>query len=500
MKTTVLSLGTLILTAMLLIFTFGTNSATAQKNKKVHVAPVSSFTVRGRVLVKFRSDIGNEHARQIIAALGARDASELSTLGVHILELPDEASETAFAQMLDLRPEVEFAETDQMVSLSQVVPNDPYYSDINAWSLQRIAAPAGWSITTGSSNVIIAILDTGIDSTHPELFSKLVPGWNVYGNNSDTADIQGHGTAVAGTAAASSNNGAGVASVAWGCRLMPVRIADNTGLASYSTIASGLTWAADHGARVANISYNVTGSRTVSSAAKYFQARGGVVVSAAGNQGSTTSVNDDPYILTVGATDSSDNLFSWSNRGKNLDLVAPGNVFTTLLGGQYGVGGGTSFASPIVAGTAALVLSVNPNLTPLQVQDILKSQADDLGDTGWDTTFGWGRINVSRALAGTVSTNGGPLDTSPPTITITSPGDGSSVAGTVTVQVNASDDVGVAKVELYVDGALYSTSGTSPFNIKWNTRKASAGFHTLQSKAYDAAGNMGESAISTVRK
>jgi thermitase len=500
MKKIFFGLTLITVTISLLVIAVATNTVTAQKNKTLHIEPAGPQFVRGRVLVKFRSEIGNNHAHQIIAALGARDASEIPAIGVHVVELPEQASETAFAKVFDSRPEVEFAEPDRLLGIEQIVPDDPLYADINAWSLPKIAAPEAWSISTGSSNITIAILDTGIDSTHPELAPKLVPGWNIYNNNSDTTDIYGHGTAVAGTAAATSNNGVGVASIAWGCLIMPVRISDNSGLGSYSNIASGLTWAADHGARVANVSYNVTGSRTVSSAARYFQGKGGVVASAAGNQGIATSAADDPYILTVGATDSSDNLFSWSNRGNNLDLVAPGNVFTTLLGGLYGVGGGTSFASPIVAGAAALVLSVNPNLTPGQVQDILKQQADDQGAPGWDSTFGWGRVNLARALGRTVATGGGHSDATAPSISITSPSDNSSVSGTVTVLVNASDDIGVAKVELYVDGSLYATSATAPFSLKWNTRKFGAGFHTMQAKAYDAAGNKGESPSVSVCK
>src|SRR5438445_434046 len=155
----------------------------------------------------------------------------------------------------------------------------------------------------------------------------MLPGWNVYDNNSDTSDVYGHGTSVAGVAAATSNNGAGVASVAWGCKLLPVRISDLNGYATYSTIASGLTYAADHGARVANVSFRASDSSTVASAAQYFQSKGGVVAMAAGNESTFVSSADNPYVLTVSATDSNDALTSWSNTGNNIDLAAPGRVF-----------------------------------------------------------------------------------------------------------------------------------------------------------------------------
>ena len=455
--------------------------------------------VAGRLLVKFRSHVGKDHARQIIAGLGARDADEIEGIGVHIVDLPIQASEHAFVQAFTTRPEVEFAELDRFLPLEQMIPNDPLYENPNSWSLPKIDAPGAWLINTGNANVTIAIIDSGVDGTHPDLAPQMVPGWNFYNNNADSSDVYGHGTAVAGVAAAAGNNGIGVSSVAWGCRIMPLRVSDISGWATASAIASGLSWAADHGARIANVSFYVTGNRTISSAAKYFVGKGGLVMVAAGNYGVSETVADDANLVTVGATDSADILFSWSNRGTNLDLVAPGNVYTTVRGGIYGVSGGTSFASPVVAGVAALVLSTNPSLTPKQIETILKQNADDLGAPGWDLLYGYGRINASRAVSAALAY----LDTSdtvPPSIAILSPGSGAAVSGIVMVEVATSDDVGVRKGELYVDGALVATSTTAPFNLKWNSRKAKAGQHSLYSKAYDAAGNVGASQPITVYK
>jgi thermitase len=503
MKKTLIVVSSLALTMSLLTLTFTTSKVSAQKGKIIHVQPVvleQQFEfVPGRLLVKFRQDISQDHARQIIAALGARDADEIPETGVHVLDLPSQASEVAFLRAFKARPEAEFAELDRLHPAQQMIPNDPLYGNLNSWSLDKIDALNAWSINTGSSSVIIAILDTGVDATHPDLASQIVPGWNVYNNNSDTHDVYGHGTAVAGSAAAASNNAIGVASVAWGCRIMPVRISDTTGMASESAIASGLSWAANHGARVANISYYVTGSRTVSSAAKSFQSKGGVVVAAAGNYGTSESTGDDPYILTVGATDPTDCLYPWSSRGNNLDLVAPGNVFTTLMGGGYGTGGGTSFAAPVVAGVAALVLSTNPVLTPQDVQSVLRTTAEDLGASGWDPTYGYGRVNAARAVFASLGVVGS-LDLAPPTVSITAPNSGVAVTGTVNVEVVANDNVGVVRNELYVDGVLKASSTSAPFTLKWNTRKAAAGMHVLECRAYDLAGNMGNSSSVTAYK
>lgn len=453
--------------------------------------------VPGRLLVKFNSNIGPTHAREIIAALGTRDESEIHGAGVHIVDLPYHANERAFLSAFQSRAEVEFAELDTLLSPQQTVPNDPLFP---SWFLEKIDAPNAWPITTGSSNIVIAILDTGVEGSHPDLASKIVPGRNIYNNNDDTSDVFGHGTPVAGVAGAASNNGIGVASVAWGCGIMPVRISDLDGMAATSTIASGLSWAADHGARVANVSYRVTGSKTITSAAKYFQSKGGVVVAAAGNNSTQESAPDDPYVVTVGATDPQDVIYYYSNYGGAVDLVAPGNNTTTLMGGQYGAGGGTSFASPVVAGVAALILSANPSLTPAQVTDILKQTADDLGAAGWDNTYASGRVNAAKAVSAAWSTRGG-ADTTAPSVSITSPQGGQQLSGqTTSVQVSASDNVRVVKNELYVDGVLAATSTTAPFTIKWSTRKAAGGAHQLQCKAYDAAGNASMSSAVTVFK
>jgi thermitase len=531
MKKILIAISLLALTAFLVAPNLPTTKA-REENSAVNLTDSPEQFVPGRVLVKFRSDIRSDHARQIIAALGARDADEIPGIGVHILDLPYQANEHAFANAFRARAEVEFAELDYIVQPADITPNDPnYYKE---WHLTKISGPEAWSTTTGSSQVTIAIIDTGVDGTHPDLASKMVPGWNIYNNNSDTSDVYGHGTGVAGVAAALSNNGTGVASVAWGSLIMPIRISDTSGSASISNIANGIRWAADHGARVANVSfYPIASSSTIGSAAQYLQSKGGVLTVCAGNSGAFDSSSDNPSILVVSATDQNDVLASWSSTGNNVDLSAPGvNIYTTARGGLYGSGSGTSFSSPIVAGLAALVLSVNPGLTPAQVTNILKASPDDLGSTGWDSSYGAGRVNAARAVCAatgatcstttptptptpipTPTSTPSPtptptptpaptpiLDTTLPSVSITTPAAGGSVSGNVSVTVSASDNSGVTKVELYVDGLLQSASTSGPFTNKWNTAKSSKGSHSLHCKAYDVAGNVGVSAVVTVYK
>jgi thermitase len=457
-------------------------------------AQSSQQYVPGRLLVKFRSDVPSVRVQSIINNTGARVTGEIPRIGVKILQLPRNASEMAAARAFGQHREVLFAEPDYIRPPAEVTPNDPRYP---VWHLRKINAPNAWTYTTGSSGVIIAVLDTGVDGTHPDLSAKMIPGWNMYDNNSNTSDVTGHGTGVAGIAAASSNNGIGVASVAWGCRIMPVRVTTSSGMATDSMIANGLVWAADRGARIANLSFSSSNdSTTLTNAAAYFQSRGGLVIMAAGNTGTFSSAADNPYIIRVSATDANDVLASWSCTGNNIDVAAPGvGIQTTARGGGYSSTSGTSCSAPVVAGIAALLLSVNSSLSPSQVQDILKQSADDLGASGWDTQYGWGRVNAANAVQMAAGTSL-PPDTTLPTVSFSSPANGSTLSGTVSVQISASDNRGVASVSFYVDGILYSTKTASPYTFSWNTTQAANGSHTLRAVATDTSGNSSTAQIS----
>jgi hypothetical protein len=225
-----------------------------------------------------------------------------------------------------------------------------------------------------------------------------------------------------------------------------------------------------------------------------------VVTVAAGNNAIFDSAADNPYVLTVSATDANDALASFSNTGNNVDLAAPGvDIITTASGGDYGSGTGTSFSAPVVAGVAALVISANPALSGSQVQQILKDSADDLGTPGWDTTFGAGRVNAHRAVAAAVATSGetnAPPDAVPPTTSITAPTGGSTVSGVVLVNVNALDNVGVTRLEFYLDGVLIGSNSTSPAEFLWDTTRGPDGSCAVEARAYDSAGNVGSAAVS----
>ncbi len=246
-------------------------------------------------------------------------------------------------------------------------PNDPYYG--SEWHLQTTDAPSAWNLSFGTK-ITVAILDSGVDATHPDFQGQLVPGWNFFDYTSNTADVYGHGTKVAGVVGAIGNNSVGVAGIAWGGKIMPVRVTHTSGVETLSAIANGLSYAVDHGARVANLS--LQSSLSTQTAAQYFMSKGGVVVNSAGNYGVLDTTPASSALVSVSATDSTDSLASWSSFGPYVDVSAPGvGVWTTTMGGGDAAVFGTSFSSPLTAGVVALMLAANPALTPTQVVSLL---------------------------------------------------------------------------------------------------------------------------------
>lgn len=451
----------------------------------------------GRILVKAKSSAPEAEVQRRQKAVGGRESRRLAPLDVRVLEVRKGDEGRAIAE-LRKDPNIEFAEPDY-VAQALVVPNDPYYAG-SEWHLPKISAPSAWDFSTGASSVVLAVVDTGVQSSHPDLAGRVLAGYDFANNDSDPSDDNGHGTSVAGTAAAAGNDGIGVAGVAWKVSILPVKVLDAAGSGYYSSIANGITYAADRGARVINLSLGGTASSTtLQSAVNYALGKGCVIVAAAGNNGNSTTVYPAAYanVIAVSALNNADALTSWSSYGSFVDLCAPGeNITTTAPGSGYSTVSGTSFSSPIVAGVAALALSVNPALTNTKVGSLLTSNADDLGVLGYDIYFGAGRVNAARVLAAALPV----ADAVAPTTAITKPADGTSIASarSVSVAVASSDNVAVTKAELYINGKLVASTSAGNFTYSWNTSKLAKGTYTLQSKAYDAAGNAGSSAVVSV--
>jgi subtilisin family serine protease len=460
---------------------------TTQPSQNANVQAPTNW-VKGRLLITPRAGLPIEELKKTLEPHGVRPKHHLKELDVHICELPDGIDERKIKRLLKKDHRLKNVELDMIVTLDQTI-TDPSFN--RSWALPKIEAPAAWDFSTGDG-IIVAVLDTGVDSTHPDLAANMVPGWNMFDNNDDTADVHNHGTWVAGTIAAAANNGAGSAGVAWSAEIMPVRISNPDGAAFISTIANGIRWAADHGAKVVNNSFSgVAGSATIRSAAQYLRNKGGVLVVSAGNTGSRLNHSPSDVILVASATDSSDQRPSWSSYGPYVDIAAPGvSIFTTSRGGGYSFVSGTSFSSPIVAATAALMFAANHELTPADLDQLMLSTTTDLGAPGFDDFYGTGRVDASAAVVAASTMIG--IDNQAPSVAIISP-NGGEVAGIVPVDVEAFDNVGVVRAELWVNGKIMVTDTLAPYAFVWDTSDLVQGDYTLTVLAFDAAGNQGAS-------
>ncbi|OGL60998.1 hypothetical protein A3H10_03400 [Candidatus Uhrbacteria bacterium RIFCSPLOWO2_12_FULL_46_10] len=369
----------------------------------------------------------------------------------------DDVLVTDIAAAYSQNPDVEYAEPNYIYSLSAFEPNDVYYPQ--QWHLRQIGAPLAWEVTTGSPDVVVAVLDSGVDINHPDLKQNIwtnpseiagdgadndangyiddTQGWDFVDNLSDprpdaappySRTALHHGTVVAGIIAAVGNNVEGVAGVAWRTRIMPLRVLDRQGQGDVEDVARAVEYATNNGASIINLSFVGTGaSQRLEAALARAYAAGVLIVVAAGNSDESGGLNLDTsprypicydvnsrsnWILGVTATDTLDQRAPFANYGENcVDISAPGySIFSTQvydlaknLSEAYGGGwSGTSLAAPMVAGTAALVRAQNRKLSPAEVAVVLMDSADSIVGVNRSAAklMGRGRLNVARALKG----------------------------------------------------------------------------------------------------
>ncbi len=313
-------------------------------------------------------------------------------------------------------PGIDWAEPDPVGRGAGTTPNDPRLPD--QWGLSQagdhdIDAPEAWDLAHGAAGTVIAVLDTGVDPSHPDFAGKLLGGHDFVHGDDDPRDDNGHGTSVASIAAARGNNGVSVAGVCWDCAILPLKVLDSNTLGFYSWWADGLVYAADRGAPVINMSMGGTGGSTLlRDAIRYAADSGAVIVAAMMNDGDATPYYPAVYdeTVAVGATNELDERAlpfctgGGSNYGPHIDVVAPGEyILGARLGGGESYWCGTSQATAFVSGLAALALSVEPSLGREEARHLLRSGAEDqaggLEDTpGFDFLYGWGRLNAHRTL------------------------------------------------------------------------------------------------------
>ncbi|SFK43538.1 Subtilase family protein [Nitrosomonas aestuarii] len=443
---------------------------------------------RGRILVMPRAGLPAKALANILKEHDGK-ARKIGQSDLYVVDLPEYTEEGVIARLAH-HPHLKFVELDYLESPTYI-PNDTYYP--NAWHLPKIGAPLAWDNTLGAG-ITIASLDSGVNSAHPDLAAQLVPGWNFYDNNSNTSDVYGHGTIVAGAAAAASDNSTGVTSVAGQAKIMPIRVAAPNGSGYTSMIANGLIYAADRGVRVASISFaNMPSRSTVVNAAQYMRNKNGLVFVSAGNSGIDENFNPTTALIPVSATDGNDAKTSWSSYGNYVAVSAPGlSIWTTNNNGGYSASSGTSLSSPVAAGVAALMMAANPGMRNTDIENTLFSTAVDLGAAGRDPYYGYGRVDAAAAVQAVVS-DIPELDNEAPVVAILDPLGGATISDLVPVDIEAFDNVDVTRVELWVNNTSVAVDTTAPFAFTWDSNGVANGPANLIARAFDAAGNAASS-------
>lgn len=420
---------------------------------KASDAPYAS----GEILVKYKPSLREATTEHYQTKWSITTIRSFHTIGVEHVRLPGEMTVAQAVKMFRNDPNVAYAEPNYYYHLD-IIPNDTHFGLL--WGMHNtgqnvkgttgtddkdIDAPEAWNITTGAGRVVVAVIDSGVDGSHPDLSANLwtnpgeipgngvdddgngyvddIRGWDFVENDNTPSDANGHGTHVAGTIAAVGNNGIGVAGVSWGSKIMALRAFDAEGFSTTARLVAAFEYANRMGAQVINASW---GGYVFSQVLKdVIDASSAVVVCAAGNQGFNTDIFlhypsgfSSPNILSVAATDQNDSLASFSNFGQTtVDVAAPGvNILSTLSGGGYDYKSGTSMAVPFVTGVAALLkakshpFAISDNsskssvtgsgLSNLEIIAKIKETVDPVDSLNGRIATG-GRINAFRAVKST---------------------------------------------------------------------------------------------------
>jgi subtilisin family serine protease len=429
---------------------------------KLRVSTGLSKTNTGRYAINSAALVSNLQkigAHEITLALPENAPPDLC--GIVLVRFTDPSVDLSRAIAdLSRQADIEYVQLNHVLTLDAapisagtVMPEMPAWADepndslfASQWALQTIRGPEAWRVTAGDPNILIAVIDTGLDFNHPDLrtgiwinpgedrnhngaadssdfngidddrngFSDDVRGWDFtdapnfadggdyLNRDNDPTDENGHGTAVAGIIAATPNNRIGIAGLAPGCRVMVLRAGTSQGLLEEDDVASAIVYAVQNGARVINMSFgDVVVSPVLRDVIRFAHARGAVLVASSGN-----SATDKPHYpsgfaetISVGATSKTDQLAGFSNYGATIDVVAPGlEIWTAALGGKYNLFAGTSVSAPFVSAVAGLLLSRSPNWSNEMVRAAMTNSAQDLGEKSWDRFYGAGRLDAAAAL------------------------------------------------------------------------------------------------------
>lgn len=359
----------------------------------------------GEYLIGYTPGASAAEREARIAALGGRLIRTLPQLSADLVAFPmaqiaaGSPAETRLLDTLATEAGVSYVEPNYVYSVdASYQPNDALLSQQYGWA--QVSAYDGWAVSRGGSSVVIAIVDSGVQLDHPDLRTKLVAGYDFVDEDSNASDGYGHGTHVAGIAAALTNNGAGIAGACPECRLMPVRVIGSGGTGFAADIAQGIVFAADNGARVINLSLGGPGSTVLKNAVDYARTKGVFLACAAGNRATSSTAEAYPAAydacFAVAATNSADARASYSNYGPWVEVAAPGDrILSTYPDSTYRLLSGTSMAAPHVAGLAGLLAS--RGYTADAMRERMCASADAIPGTG--ANWSCGRIDFMRALS-----------------------------------------------------------------------------------------------------
>ena len=501
------------LLALALVATIIVGSLTSASSPPLAPSASGELYAPDRILVRFKPGVSAATIAALHRAQGAVAIREIPQIRVQVLRVPSNRIPEVFAAY-SRNPNVLYAEPDY-IAHALGDPNDEYFP--KQWGLDNdgqaykdsqsgmvdadVDAPEAWDITIGSSAFIIAILDTGIDQNHPDLDGKLAGNKN-FTDSSTVDDLYGHGTHVAGIAAAETNNTEGVAGVGYNSSLLNVKVLNDQAVGYYSWIANGIVWAADNGAKVINMSLGGTRkSSTLEDAVNYAWSKGVVLAAAAGNSGNPSPTYPAKYenCIAVAATDSNDQKAGFSSYGSWVDVAAPGlDIFSTFPNHDYAIGksldydfgSGTSMSTPFVSGLAALVWATEYGNSNSAVRDRIEATCDAIPGTG--EYWIHGRINACKAVGGTACDEM-PAVTDIAITAISAPSSvvqGDTVSVDVTVENVGNQDVTTNINVIFTDDTDSVTIGTQTISslaagasttltFSWDTSSVSLGDHTL---------------------
>lgn len=451
--------------------------------------PETGNYVAGQVVALRAAGASDAQARSRAAALGFTVLGFNSYLGLYQIGLPAGVSEAGAAADLEAAAEFESAARHRVLAPGAYVPNDPPYQGGPAeqrWGFERVRAPQAWTAVVPVGPTV-AVIDTGVDTAHADLSGKVANGADFIAAGGDgTTDPAGHGTHVAGVIAARGDNAAGMAGVCWGCDIMPVRVCD-AGACPFFSVLNGVTYAANNGARVINISLETTAAPgspewdIFQNVIDYAVSTGAFVVAAAGNNGNNENTIPAALdgVFAASAVDTTDYPAAFANTSSIVDIYAPGvSIYSTEPGGAEGMRDGTSMSAAFVSGAAGLLAALSPTISNAEIHNTLRNTADAMVVAPKDKA---GRLNIGAAAALFASPN------SPPVVdALTLSSQDTNPGQTVSINVQASDPDGDALGYAWAitGGAL--SNGATPDTV-W-TAPATPGEYVLTVTVSDGKG------------